>query len=370
MRIHHLHLLEFRNHADTSIQTDGQSVVLVGHNGAGKTNILEAISLLSPGRGFRQAKLKELTRNSGDDSGWVVAAQLASAEASLQIGTALDVESGIDKRLVKIDGERLKSQAEMCDYVSVVWQTPQMDGLFLESGSMRRRYLDRIVYQFDSAHATRVTQYEHAMRERSRLLKHGNRDDQWLGVLERQMAELTCAIAGARLQAVQWMHQALQASSSAFPIATLTLSGEAELALQEGMAASDYEQQFSELLASRRFIDTQAGRATRGAHRTQLLVWFNGGKMEAANGSTGEQKALLLTMMLAQARARVMRHQSPPILLLDEVVAHLDHTRRRDLFLEIESLGAQAFMTGTDAADFSAAPQGTQHLSVLSGRVF
>lgn len=354
MRIHRLQLHYFRNHAETSIDVGGCSVVFIGHNGAGKTNILEALSLLSPGRGFRQSTLREMTHISHTDKGWVIAAYMQATDGEQHIGTALDIDSGMDKRVVKVDGQRLKAQADLCRHLAVAWQTPQMDGLLLESNSVRRKYLDRMVYQFDAEHATRVNAYEQAMRERNRLLKQGSRDDAWLSVLEQQMAERTAAIAAARNQAVERMHQAMQASTSGFPVAHITLEGEAEQALAQGMPAADYEQKLSATLAERRFIDAQAGRATRGAHRTFLQVWFGGKQgLEAAHCSTGEQKALLLSLLLAQARARVQWHQSPPILLLDEVVAHLDECRRHDLFSEIESLGAQAFMTGTDAADFS-----------------
>lgn len=369
MRLHQLHLLHFRNHADTLLGADGCSVALIGRNGAGKTNLLEAMSLLAPGRGFRGTPLREITHSATPDVGWVVSAQLRAGQDSVRIGTALDIASGMDKRVIKIDGQRLKSQGEVCNHVAVVWQTPQMDGLFLEAASARRKYLDRMVYQFDASHAARVASYELAMRERGRLLKAASRDDDWLRVLERRMAEGTAAIASARNMTLERINCTMQGGASAFPVAQLALEGEAEQALLQGMAATDYETQLAATLAQRRFIDAQAGRATRGAHRTQLRVWFGGRNTEAAHCSTGEQKALLLSLLLAQARARVASGLSAPILLLDEVVAHLDEGRRASLFEEISALGAQAFMTGTDAADFSAVMPETVVYHVAAGAV-
>lgn len=350
-----LTLTLFRNHRQTHINTHYKSLILTGHNGAGKTNVLEALSLLSPGRGMRKARLREMTHAQEPNAGWVIAAQVMGHQGETHVGTGLDISSDADKRIVKLDGDKAKSQTELARHLSIIWQTPQMDGLFTDSNSARRHFLDRLVYNFDSEHVARVNAYDAAMRDRTKILQSYQRDEQWLHVLEQRMAEQGVAIAAARNALLDRLNESILASETGFPKAHLSLEGETEDALRLGGAAVDLEVNLLKKLQAQRPVDAAAGRALKGVHRTQLQVRHLIKNMEAAYCSTGEQKAMLLSILLAHARARAKWQGAAPILLLDEVVAHLDATRRKELFNEIESIGAQAWLTGTDVADFSAA---------------
>ncbi len=351
-----LQLTNFRNYAYAGLQPGTQSVVLTGHNGAGKTNILEAVSLLAPGRGFRKAKISQIDREGEGAFGgscWAVAAELYSAGQHLRVGTGRDPESEGDKRVVKIEGKRARSQNQLAEFFSVVWLVPQMDQLFQDSEGTRRRFIDRLVYSFEPQHASRVSAYEHAMRERNRLLQSYQPDAAWLNALEQKMAENGVLIGYNRNILVDRLNKAIMMSDTSFPKADIALEGAIEQALADGVSATDVEAEFAEILAQQRRADAAASRALKGVHRSELRVRHVAKDMQAANCSTGEQKAMLLSIMLAHARARAQWHGAAPVILLDEVVAHLDQQRRGELFDEIEAMGAQTWMTGTDAADFS-----------------
>jgi len=355
-----LRLTNFRSYAAGEIAVSGAPVVLAGPNGAGKTNVLDAISLLSPGRGLRGAKLAEHTRKgpvATPETLWAVAATVARGETEHEIGTGLTQASasrpGGDsrhgKREVRLNGAPAASSADLGEIVQLIWLTPAMDRLFTESAGGRRRFLDRLVLGFDAAHARAATRYETAMRERARLLKYGPRDPSWLDGLENEMAEAGIAIAQARAATVEKLSRALaeRGEAGAFPAAFLALTDEWHLAtidaLRDGLAAS-------------RLRDAEAGRSLVGPHTTDLAVRHTAKRAEARDCSTGEQKALLISIILADARelARA-RDGMAPILLLDEIAAHLDVVRRAALFEEIHSLAAQAWMTGTDLSLFEAA---------------
>lgn len=365
-----LELLQFRNYTHMHVVCGSACVVLTGHNGAGKTNILEAISLLAPGRGLRKAKLRDMAQASSPASGWVISARAQGNQGEVQLGTALDIDAAGDSRLVKCDGEKLKSHMGLAQHLSIIWQTPQMDGLFLGSGTERRTFLDRLVYNFDASHASRINQYDYAMRERNKLLATGSRDAQWLDVLESRMAEQAVAIAAARLELIGRLNQAILHSATSFPKAHLSMNGAAEIALQRGEAAIDVESGLGAEWRQLRSLDTAAGRTTKGIHRSEFCVLHLLKNTEAANCSTGEQKAMLLAILLAHARARQYWQGAAPILLLDEVVAHLDSTRRHELFNEIDAIGAQSWLTGTDAADFSGMAENACRIHVENARVF
>lgn len=288
------------------------------------------------------------------DDVWTIAAQCDGLQGEAQIGTGLDGESVVERRLVRIDGKNC-SQMTLANHLAIVWQTPQMDGIFLGSGTDRRAFLDRLVYGFDSKHATRVNAYEKAMRDRNRVLAGELHDIGWLNALEARMAAEGVAIAAARNDTLARLNAAMQAAQTSFPKARLMIDGPVELALNDRMRPADAEAVFAQELAENRRRDERAGRALAGVHRSVLSAYHLGKEREAAHCSTGEQKAVLLAILLAHARARADWLGAAPILLLDEVVAHLDAQRRRELFGEIEALGAQAWLTGTDAADFSAA---------------
>ena len=358
-----LTLTDFRNYAYARLELDDRPVVLVGSNGAGKTNLLEAVSFLTPGRGMRRAKIAEVGRQGAVP--WVISAHINTLHGEIQIGTgreALPISppqaGGMkggdnDKRLVRINGAPTRSANALAEYVSAVWLTPENDKLFLEGQSARRRFLDRLVYGFDPGHAERVSAYEYAMRERNRLLSHsgfsaGRADPQWLDTLERKLAETATAIGAARLDAATHLNQSMEVSPRSFPKAALTLSGFAEDRLAAGEKAILIEEALAAALHNTRAHDAQSGRTSLGAHRSELTVMHCMKHMEAAFCSTGEQKALLLSIVLAEARVSTAWRKRAPLLLLDEVAAHLDSIRRAELFEEIQAIGVQAWMTGTD----------------------
>ncbi len=361
-----LRLTNFRSYAVGDLAVEGAPVVLAGPNGAGKTNLLDAISLLSPGRGLRGAKLGEHVRKgpvAPSEALWAVAATVARGGTEHDIGTGLTLgPGGGERRQVRLNGADAKSSADLGDIVQMIWLTPAMDRLFIESAGGRRRFLDRLVLGFDAAHARASTRYETAMRERARLLKYGPRDPAWLDGLENEMAEAGFAIAAARAATVERLNQALaeRGQASAFPAAALALSD----ALHE-LSEDDLRDGF----ARARLRDAESGRTTIGPHLTDLLVRHTAKRTEARDCSTGEQKALLISITLADARelARA-RDGIAPLLLLDEIAAHLDGSRRAALFEEIHALSAQAWMTGTDLSLFEAWGTRAQIFLVDNGR--
>ncbi len=344
-----LKLTNFRSYGFGEIAVSGASVVLAGPNGAGKTNVLDAISLLSPGRGLRGAKLAEHTRKSpvaSRETLWAVAATVTRGQTEYDIGTGLTEASA--SRQVRLNGAAAQSSADLGDIVQLIWLTPAMDRLFIESAGGRRRFLDRLVLGFDAGHARAATRYETAMRERARLLKYGPRDPSWLDGLENEMAEAGIAIAQARAATVEKLSAALaEREGGAFPAASLTLSDELHLSSAGTLRTA---------FAASRMRDAEAGRTLTGPHTTDLHVRHTKKRTDAHDCSTGEQKALLISIMLADARELSRAREGlAPILLLDEIAAHLDSVRRAALFEEIHSLSAQAWMTGTDLSLFDGA---------------
>jgi DNA replication and repair protein RecF len=349
-------LANFRSYLSADVAVSGRPVVLAGPNGAGKTNLLEAISLLAPGRGLRGATLSEHARKGPTPVGplWAVSAAVQRGVESYEIGTGLEASSaGGTVRQVRLNGAPAQNSAELSELIQMAWLTPAMDRLFIESASGRRRFLDRLTLGFASGHGKTSLRYEQAMRERARLLKFGPRDPAWLSGLEQQMADHGVAICAARAAAVASLNEALAArrSASAFPSAQLSLEGDCDrLFAEKGEeAAAD----FREALERARVRDAESGRTGFGPHVTDLLARHTAKRMEARDCSTGEQKALLISIILAHARQLShIRQGFAPILLLDEIVAHLDATRRTALFEEITALGAQAWMTGTELSMF------------------
>jgi len=344
-----LRLTNFRSYASGEIAVSGAPVVLAGPNGAGKTNVLDAISLLSPGRGLRGSKLAEHVRKgpvTAEETLWAVAATVARGETEYEIGTGLTQAS--PARQVRLNGVAAGSSADLGDIVQLIWLTPAMDRLFIESAGGRRRFLDRLVLGFDAGHARAATRYETAMRERARLLKYGPRDPAWLDGLENEMAEAGMGIAQARAETVEKLSRALaERGAGAFPAASLALTDELHLSSAEALRAA---------LAAGRIRDAEAGRTLVGPHTTDLHVRHTLKRADARDCSTGEQKALLISIMLADARELARAREGlAPILLLDEIAAHLDAVRRAALFEEIHALSAQAWMTGTDLSLFEGA---------------
>jgi len=366
-RLSRLVVTDFRSYARAELALDGRPVVLTGENGAGKTNLLEAVSLLSPGRGLRGVPYAEIARDAGA-GGWAVAATLETPEGPVRIGTG--IEPGVESarsRQVRIDGEQAGPSA-LAELVSLVWLTPAMDRLFVEAAGERRRFLDRLVMGFDPAHGTRAGAYDRALRERNRLLADDVFDDAWLTGLEGQMAEHGVALAAARVETLARLRGALDAArESPFPRALVAIEGRLEAALADA-AAVDVEDAFRARLKEMRGRDAAAGRALDGPHRSDLLVRHAAKDREARQCSTGEQKALLIGMVLANARLLAATGRSP-LLLLDEIAAHLDEERRAALFDEIVGLNLQAFMTGTDPSLFGSLGGRAQSLEVARGEI-
>jgi len=368
----HLSLTDFRNYREARLTFGTEPVVLTGPNGAGKTNLLEALSFLAPGRGLRGAKLSEIDRRSepgrtGAGSGWAVAAVVATQGGAVRIGTARDVATG-ERRLVRIDGEPVRSQAALGERLGVVWLTPPMDRLFLEGPSGRRRFLDRLVLGLDSGHASRVAAYDQALRERSRLLRDGPADAGWLAALEEVMAEQGVAIAAGRREAVRQLDRACAEAEGPFPRARLRLTGTVEGWLEE-MPALAAEDEFASVLAANRQEDARTGGTAVGPHRSDLAISLVEKGIAAEFASTGEQKALLISILLAYAGLQRAVRGDPPLLLLDEIAAHLDANRRAALFQALVRLESQAWLTGTDAALFDPLRCHAQFLSVSDGNL-
>ncbi len=376
-----LALTNFRNYPAARLALDTGPVVLTGPNGAGKTNLLEAVSFLAPGRGLRGAKLTEIDRRPAiEDSssaavtgGWAVAATLATRRGALRIGTGRDAAEAVDRRVVRIEGEPARSQAALGEHLGVVWLTPQMDRLFLEGPGGRRRFLDRLVLALDPAHAARVGAYEQALRERARLLHAGfarNRPPEpvWLAALEEVMAAQGIAVAAARRDAVHRLDRACAESDGPFPRAQLALVGAVEAWLDE-MPALAAEAEFAAALARARRDDALAGGAAIGPHRCDLTVALVPGGLAAERASTGEQKALLIAILLAHAELQRAMRGNTPLLLLDEIAAHLDANRRAALFAALVRLEGQVWLTGTDEAVFAPLRGEAQFLSVHDGTI-
>ena len=364
--VERLALTNFRNYAHVALQVGPEPQVLIGANGAGKTNLLEAVSLLAPGQGMRRAAYPDLARGTGD-GGWAVAAHTHTHIGPVDIGTGLLAENATSDRagrvvaeragrVVRINGETAGAGA-LADYIEVVWVTPAMDGLFMGSGTERRRFLDRLILCFDPGYRTIAGRFERAMQQRNRLLSDGVRDGTRFEGLEMLMAETGVAVAAARAEAVAALatimaERMARDRHSPFPAAGLALEGALEADL-ERLPAVEVEDIYAQRLRDGRERDRAAGRTLDGPHRSDLLVAHAPKAMPARLCSTGEQKALLIGLILAHAELVARRRDGAPILLLDEVTAHLDAARRGALFEEILRLKAQAWMTGTDAQAFS-----------------
>jgi len=369
--VEELTLSQFRSYASLTLAVDGRPVVLTGPNGAGKTNLLEAISFLTPGRGLRRAELKDLIpmRGDGAETAPAVSAVIRRCGEAHRVGTAVERSPTGWRRVARIDGT-LTPAYELAHYVRAVWATPTMDRLFTDGAAVRRRFLDRLAMAHRPGHAAAVIAYERALKERKRLLDEGVRDPAWLAAVEHNMSERGVVMAAGRRHAVARIEAALTAgAASQFPRGVLTLDGELERALAvdapETVAAA-----YRDGLAASRRRDAEAGRALVGPHRTDLKVRHGSSGRPADLCSTGEQKALLVGLVLAQARALKSDEEAgTPILLLDEIAAHLDETRRGALYDEIRDLGCQAWLTGTDRALFLPFGKAAQFFTVADGRV-
>lgn len=379
--IERIQLTSFRNYASAIVEAGPEPVVLAGANGAGKTNFLEAISLLGPGQGLRRVPFADLqatgAQASASGARWSVAGRVHTAHGTIDIGTGLAPSAEPSERtgrIVRIDGQQHAGSGILADYVEMVWVTPAMDGLFTGAAGDRRRFLDRLILCFDPAYRTRVNRFERAMQSRNRLLADGVRDHAQLSGFETQLAENGVAIAAQRAQAVASLAGVVarrreRDPDSPFPWAQLSIEGWLETQLATHPAV-EVEDTYLDELGRTRERDRAAGRTLTGPHRSDLIVAHGPKAMPARLSSTGEQKALLIGLVLAHAELVAERQAGiAPILLLDEVTAHLDADRRAALFAEILRLGAQAWMTGTDRVAFDALAGKARFLEVSGARI-
>ncbi len=378
-RVRRLVLGDYRSYPALDLTLSGAPVVLCGPNGAGKTNLLEALSFFTPGRGFRRVELGECARDAGS-GGWAASVEVedgAREVAAVQLGTGLEPPEGgpaSAARRCRIDRAAVPSAKDFAEHLRVVWLTPAMDGLFAGPASERRRFLDRIVLTVDSEHGTRVSALERALRNRNRVLEEGRlsgrTDAAWAEAAEREVAALGVAVAAARHETVTRLAALIAAHrdpSSPFPWADVSVVGGVE-ALVAAHPALDAEDRYRALLRDGRARDAAAGRTSIGPHLSDLAVRHGPKDAEAARSSTGEQKALLVGLVLASARLVAAMSGIAPLVLLDEIAAHFDPLRRRALYGELAALGGHVFMTGADPALF-AELHGAERFDVVPGDV-
>ena len=355
--IRRLTLSNFRSYHAAQVQLDRAGpVVLTGANGAGKTNLIEAVSLLAPGRGLRRATMEELAFSEGDGA-WAISAEIEGMLGLATLGTGIDPPAGeesIPTRKCRIDRESVGSATAFADHLRVVWLTPAMDPLFNGPASERRRFLDRLVLAVDAQHSSRVAALERSLRSRNRLLEDAPGDSHWLDAVEHETAEVAVAVAAGRAETAKRLSAALEASRDTareFPQAQITLQGWMEQLLPDHSAV-EIEDRYRSLLKDNRARDAAAGRTLDGPHLSDLVVSHASKNIAAADASTGEQKALLIRLVLAHASLIKQMTGFAPLLLLDEVIAHLDPSRRAALYDALSLLGAQVWMTGADPAAF------------------
>lgn len=385
-----LTLTDFRNYPFLRIEASLGPIIITGENGTGKTNILEAISFLTPGRGLRGAKLSDIKRITPalitneyqpteiSNTNWAVSATVQKGFDETEIGTAVeksaretsedDVRS-FERRIVKINGQKISSQSELGEYISAVWLTPQMDRLFRGGSQPRRSFLDRLVYAFDLEHAKRTASFEHSYKEWYQLLKSGNNDDNWLSVLEENMAGLGVAIAAARREQIAKLNSFIEHEpDDVFPNVMLELDGRIEKMLDK-MPAIEAEDYYRNLLRSQR-RNVLYNDNIDGVNRTDFKVYYKKKRMPAELCSTGEQKSLLISIILAQSKCQTLHQGFAPVLLLDEVVAHLDDLKREALLEKIRELNVQAWITSTNPDLFASLKEEALFLNVKNNQVF
>jgi DNA replication and repair protein RecF len=390
----HLSLTAFRNFRALALEIEPRPLVFTGPNGAGKSNLLEAISFLAPGSGMRSAGLREVdcrhhdnTAAMGSPGGraWAIHARYNGRQGEFALGTGRDPREEIaeetirDRRLCRIEGAPARSQAAFAEILSILWLTPSMDRIFVERSSLRRRFLDRLVAGLHPEHPSRVSAYEQAMRERARVLRGDGpavdriERDRWLSGVEAEMAGHAVAVAAARMETANALNAAMDEAVGPFPCADLAIDGSVELSLQE-RPALEAEDLLRDRLAAARDGDATSGITQWGTHRSDLKAGFRGRRLgtealDAADASTGEQKALLISILLSQARLSRARRGEAPLLLLDEVAAHLDPDRRKYLYKEVLALGSQAWFTGTETELFRPLREAAQFFTILESQV-
>lgn len=372
-RILRLKLSNFRSYRVASADLGGCSALFLGENGAGKTNLLEAVSFLAPGRGLRRATLEDVAAIEGDGT-WAVAAEVDGAQGEAMLGTGIELSNESDAapaRRSRIDRENVGSAAAFADHLRVIWLVPEMDGLFLGAPAERRRFLDRLVLAIDADHGARVSALDRALRSRNRLLEDPQFDAQWCEAIEHEVAELGVAVAAARTETVRRLTAEIDANrdpASPFPTAQIALEGEIENALSNE-SATEVEERYRARLRDNRARDRAAGRTLEGPHRSDLIVLHAEKAIEAARASTGERKALLVGLIISHARLVSAMHGLAPVVLLDDVAAFLDAGRRAALFEALANLGGQVLVTGVDEGAFEAFDGTARRFRVTPGEV-
>jgi len=373
-----LKLDHFRNYQQADLAIHSGQLVILGDNGAGKTNLLEAVSLLAPGRGMRRAKTEHLAyRASGFDTScdiadnddadrldWAVAATLENEDGNVQIGTGVPPSAKQGNRIMRLEGMTV-SQADLGGHLTVSWLTPQMDGIFLDSPAARRRFLDRLVIAFDPAHIGRMSRYEKALRQRSHLLTEQRGDDSWFSALESVLAETAVAVTAARQSLIKALNQESSHGWFGFPGAELLLGGDTENWLSD-MPALAVEDQ---LMLAARTARLNGDLAMPGPHASEFHALHLASQVPANRASTGQQKAMLIAVILAHARLQDRRLGRVPVMLFDDVAAHLDAKRRGALFDAVQSLGGQCWYSGTDKGQFKELLKTAQFVKILPAKI-
>lgn len=375
--IRRLILTQFRNHARLELDIDKNAVVLFGANGAGKTNILEAISMFNPGRSLRSAELLEMAREGDDGGPFAISALIGVGEEERRIGVGLDLSKDSPRKIVRMDGKDVSARQTL-ESIRLIWVTPQMDRIFAGPQGERRKFMDRIVLSFLPELSPQIAAYERAMKERQKLLENSNPDAVWLRALEEQAATNGVAIASARIEAMAMLQSEInKRPDGVFPKAGLRIEGNIENALLDGKGVLEIEREFAALLHNNRHKDAMIGRSLIGTHRTEIFATHLGNGMDAEKCSTGEQKALLMGIIIAQARLiadgavddELSCFSRPnPIILIDEANAHFDEKRRSGLSEELLSLRAQSWLTGTDKSLFESFGGGAEYYQINQGK--
>ena len=374
LAVRRLALTNFRCYDSLVINPNKRLIVLTGENGAGKTNLLEALSLLSPGRGLRQAQLSEMANESTickyesprNMPYWAVGAEFYTQNGDLSVGVGWR-KSKTDSRTIRVNGTTISSQAILAQYITMVWLTPAMDRLFVESPTGRRQFLDRLVFAFDPGHASRLQAYDRTRKQRAHLLRDGYNNPSWLDALEQSIAAQAVAIAAARVDLIEQLNISIQNQGGTFPQSKVSVKGLIEDWIKK-LPALEVEEKYAILLMQSRANDRETG-SCEGVHRSDLLAQLCENGPLAEKASTGEQKAILISLILAHSRLLSSRNGQIPVLLLDEITAHLDSSRRDALFETLTEIGAQTWLTGTDAGNFSAIKQCAEFYSISNGSI-
>lgn len=380
-----LTLTDFRNYTYLRLNTDLNPIVITGENGTGKTNILEAISFLTPGKGLRSARLADIRRiypavvandYVPQNSAWAVSSIVSINGEDIEIGTGIessyreieDETRAYDRRIIKIDGQKTSTQSDLGKYISAIWLTPQMDRLFRGGSQPRRSFLDRLVYAFDIEHAKRTTNFEHLYKEWFQIIKSGRTDGHWLASIEEEMAGVGVAIAAARREQIARLNTFIKNEpDDVFPNVELSLEGTIEQLL-DTKPAIDVEDYYIGSLQKQR-KNVLYSEYVDGVNRTDFKVFYKKKRMPAELCSTGEQKSLLISIILAQTKCQTLAKGFPPVLLLDEVVAHLDDVKREALLEKIKDLRVQAWITSTDASLFESMRDCAQFFEIKNNQV-